>query len=108
MILLSEEAARQALDEVGELQRQVEAEEVDFELAGDQIVERLDAVMTLFEGSANIYSVVAEPAMRWAHAALAPKWVVDQDATAESRRYKALWYKISEFFDRYKHLDPDA
>jgi hypothetical protein len=104
VIVLSEEAARKALDEVGELQRQVEAEQIDFELAGDQIVVRLDAVIALYEADRTIYSALVEPTMAWANAALTLKWVVDQDSTAESRRYKALWFKISEFYHRHRYL----
>lgn len=106
MILLSEEAAGAALEEVGELQRAIDAGEVDLNQAGDMIIERLDAVMVLYSESTTVYEALIEPFMSWAIHSLAPRFLVDQDSTAISRQYKALYGKFSDFYKQWQHLDP--
>lgn len=105
MLLITEEDARHALKEVVVLQRAVEGGFMPADRAGDEIVERLEAVVRLYEarGSTNVYEYLVEPVMRWAIRSIAPQFITDPtspDAVAKRHLYDA----ISAFFKRHGDL----
>lgn len=106
MIIVTDEAAGAALEEVGQLQRAIDAEQVDLDHAGAMIVERLDAVITLYADSTTVYSALMGPFMDWAIRSVDVRFIVDQDSTPESRQFKVLFAQFSALHKKWQHLDP--
>ncbi|MDI2037146.1 hypothetical protein [Paenarthrobacter nitroguajacolicus] len=105
MLITSESAAGEALEEVGQLQRSAEDGNLAGGHAGDQMVERADAVVEYFlaMGSSNLYGPLIEPLMQWAQFAMAPIWLRNPE-TQTGREAKQVYESIRMFFEKYSHL----
>jgi hypothetical protein len=106
-LILSNERAGQVLEEIGALQRGVEAG-MDLETAGEDITERARAVANYFiaTGSTNVFEPLIKPLMEWGMYSLGPVFLVDQ--TDKGTKFRAVYDDIKRLYDDYKYLDNSA
>lgn len=106
MLITSESAAGEALEEIGQLQRSAEDGNLGGGRVGDQMVERADAVTEYFlaMGSTNLYTPLVEPLMQWAMYAMAPIWLRDPE-TQSGQEAKRVYESIRVFFEKYSYLE---
>lgn len=105
MLISSDAAAGEALEQIGQLQRSADAGELVGGRVGAHMVERADAVVQYFlaGGSTNIYGPLVEPLMHWALSSMAPIWLRDPESVA-GLEAREVYDSISEFFEKYSFL----
>ncbi|MFF1385553.1 hypothetical protein ACFVWT_18525 [Arthrobacter sp. NPDC058288] len=103
ILIFSDDKAGVVLEEIGQLQRQVEAGSFH-SATGQDICERADAVAEYFvaRGNNNVYEPLIKPLMEWAIYALAPKFLMDAGPDGAANR--AIYSAIVELHGRYEHL----
>lgn len=108
MLITSESAAGEALEEIGQLQRSAEDGYLARGQVGDQMVERAEAVTEYFlaMGSTNLYTPLVEPLMQWAMYAMGPIWLRNPD-TQPGQEAKRVYESIRVFFEKYSHLQTE-
>lgn len=104
ILIYSDEKAGAVLEEIGQLQRQVEAGSFEASTAGKAICERAAAVADYFiaRGSNNVYEPLIKPLLEWAIYSLAPKFLLDTGPTGDENR--AIYHDIVELHGKYEHL----
>lgn len=103
ILIFSDDKAGAALEEIGQLQRQVEAGSFNAGTA-EAICERATAVADYFiaRGSNNVYEPLIKPLLEWAIYALAPKFLMDTGPAGDANR--AIYNDILALHGKYEHL----
>lgn len=103
ILIFSDEHAGQILEEVGQLQRQIEAGQ-GLDVASQEVSTRARAVIEYFLscGSTNVFKPLVEPLMQWGIYSLAPKFLTDE--SLQGKQYRAVYDAISSIYADYKHL----
>jgi hypothetical protein len=104
ILIFSNDKASAVLEEIGQLQRQVEADSFESSKAGQAICERAAAVADYFiaRGSNNAYEPLIKPLLEWAIYSLAPKFLLDTGTAGDA--YRAIYDDIVELHGKYEHL----
>lgn len=105
MLINSEPAAGEALEQIGQLQRSAEAGDLGGGRVGDHMVERAEGVVEYFlaMGSTNVYVPLVEPLMGWALYSMAPISLLEPE-TRRGIEARAVYDSIKAFFEKYSYL----
>lgn len=102
LIILSDERARSALDEIGAHQRVITEGGGNARTGADAIAELLEAVVFFFDGAGYdpiaVRQELLQPMQQWLIYTIAPRWLQDGDPAQSDSKY--LFDKLSSLLSR--------
>lgn len=104
----SDAHARTLLEEVGDIQRAVEADHTDLIERAEAIVSRVEGVVEwmVLRGHDNIYGPLIEPLQAWAMATYAPLFLTGSGDRA--REARTGYDVMRRLYKEYEHFNPDT